>query len=1047
MYDSGALRRAISRPRAVPDAGIPLQPPRIALLEPGERTTVPAAAPRRVFSLAMNLDRPMSRPPFLPAGANRLRPLVRGISARVRERQLSARGKLLVGALLLATVPLLVASFILPRRVQSTLMTLGEARLTQSANNLAAFTQQNLQLQLENVRALAAVRSFREAIFRHNAASLDAPALAAVNRELHDIVGGMSTELQGAFLCGRDGISFAGVLQSGEIEPYVHLDVRDRAYFADAIRTLQPAISDPLRSKIAGVPVVALVAPVLDANGEFAGIVVLSIKIQHLSELIAGRKIGAAGYPFAIDQHGILVAHPDPARFFTDVLLRVARAERLLGRMRAGERGIEPYLSSTGAHKLAAFAPVPICRWSIAASIEVAEFEAPALRIRAIIYALIGACVVIAIVVAAAFSVGVERLNLALAEARASEARFKLFASVAGGAVWDWNLETDELWWNDGLVATFASNPRRLANYSALRERIPADQRDLVSTGLRNCVDGGAWSGEHAFQRDDGTSAYVLHRATAVRDAAGKPIRIIGGMTDISGRRSIERKLAEQAALLDQTRDGILVQDLDHAIRFWNSGAEKLYGWTAAEATGRRPDELLQIDPDAFAAAARAVIHDDQWFGRLRKKNKSGAILTLECRWTLLRDEHDRPKSILSIDTDITERLLMEEKFLRAQRLESIGTLAGGIAHDLNNLLAPIVMGVDLLRLNELSADQARILGHVEQSARRGTSLVKQVLSFARGVEGTRVAVHVGYVVREVEAMIHSTFPKNITLRTAIPKDLGLVHADPTQLNQVLLNLCVNARDAMPVGGTLSIRASNIELDETFARLHRDLSPGPHLLLEVADTGTGIAPEVLEKMFEPFFTTKAPGKGTGLGLSTVIGIVRSHHGAVNVHSEPGRGSVFKIFLPVAAAAAERPVAAPAAPPPSGHGELILLVDDEPAILSVSKQTLEFFGYRVLLATDGVHAFAQYHRHRAEIALVVTDMMMPLMDGFALTSALRRIDPAIAVVGASGLNDHNDQLKPVEAGIKHFLCKPYTAATLVGIVHTALHERGSSRPAT
>ena len=329
------------------------------------------------------------------------------------------------------------------------------------------------------------------------------------------------------------------------------------------------------------------------------------------------------------------------------------------------------------------------------------------------------------------------------------------------------------------------------------------------------------------------------------------------------------------------------------------------------------------------------------------------------------------------------------------------GTLAGGLAHDLNNLLAPILMGIDLLRQLETRPDPVAVLTNMERSARRGADLVKQVLSFARGVEGERIAVHLAEIVREVRAIAQNTFPRNIAVEVEIPADLWAVTGDPTQLNQVLLNLCVNARDAMPRGGRLGVAARNLVVDALSAAFNRGVPAGRYVLLEVSDTGCGLP---VDRIFEPFFTTKEVGKGTGLGLSTVLGIVRSHGGVINVYSEPPKGSVFKVYLPAQPAGdSAGPVAA--APPealPRGHGELILLVDDEPAILEVTQCTLETFGYRVITAEDGAQAIALFAAHPHEVAVVITDIMMPVMDGPALILALRRIDPKVRIIAASGL---------------------------------------------
>lgn len=831
--------------------------------------------------------------------------------------------KLVGGTLLLSTLPLVVILLVLPVHVQSILTETGHAHLTQVANDLANLTHNEMQRHLETALNLSRIEALPDAVRQKHAGTLSERELVRVNRQIDALVKGLSANYyQGIFLCGADGISFGGVLRSGDVATYVALDVRDRAYFAQARDTLRPVISDPMHSKVGGVPIVVLAVPVLTADGQFAGLIGLPVEIGPLAHLISTQRLGRTGYPFAVDRHGLMVAHPDPARYFKLDFSQVPGAAPLVERMWRGETGVQSYVSSLGERKLAAFTPEPLSGWSIAASIEEAEFAEPAHRIRWLVLALIGGCAIVALVVATVFAVGREKLNRTVAEARAREA-----------------------------------------------------------------------------------------------------------------------KLAEQAALLDQTNDGIFVCDLDHVIVYWNRGAERLYGWSAAEAVGRRLNELLKIGDLPFLEATDRVRRRGVWFGHLQKTTRDGRTLTLDCRWTLLRDEDGHPKSILATDTDITERKQMEEKFLRTQRLESIGTLAGGIAHDLNNLITPIVVGLDLLRSSPRPPEDESVFQLMVQSTTRATRLVRQVLSFARGEEGARVSVHVGYVAREVEAIARSTFPRNIAVRIQCPKDLWLVQADPTQLNQVLLNLFVNARDAMPAGGQLTLSARNIDLEPQFSPVGHNLAPGPYVLIEVADTGSGIPREIVEKIFDPFFTTKEPGKGTGLGLSTVLGIVRDHDGTVNVYSEPGRGTVFKIYLPACAETAETLApAAPTEPATGGDGRLVLLVEDEPSIRDVAKHALEIAGYRVVTAGDGAQAFALYHRHRKELALVFTDMMMPVMDGTALLAALRRADPHLPVVAASGLHDNNNQIKAAEAGIRHFVCKPYTTASLLATIKRALDER-------
>jgi len=417
-----------------------------------------------------------------------------------------------------------------------------------------------------------------------------------------------------------------------------------------------------------------------------------------------------------------------------------------------------------------------------------------------------------------------------------------------------------------------------------------------------------------------------------------------------------------------------------------------------------------------------------------------GRIKHVEERWRTCLSEEGVIQTAVGTCQDISERRTLEEQFLRAQRLESIGTLAGGIAHDLNNLLTPIIMGVDLLRQLGANDDGSVVMDTIESSARRGANLVRQVLSFARGVDGARVAVKVADVVREVEAIIANTFPKNLCFEANLPQDLWLISGDPTQINQVLLNLCVNARDAMPHGGRLAITARNALVDEQSIVVSRGVSVGSYVVVEVADTGVGMTGEVIARIFEPFFTTKELGSGTGLGLSTVLGIVRSHGGFVQVESQPGRGSLFQLHLPAHATAAA-PVSPDALPadPPRGEGELILVVDDESLIRSVTQRTLEAFGYRVILAADGARAISQFVLRRSDVALILTDMMMPVMDGSALMGAVHRLDPELPIIAFSGLESSGKVAEASSLGVTHFLPKPYSTVSLLSLIKRVLRE--------
>jgi two-component system, cell cycle sensor histidine kinase and response regulator CckA len=390
--------------------------------------------------------------------------------------------------------------------------------------------------------------------------------------------------------------------------------------------------------------------------------------------------------------------------------------------------------------------------------------------------------------------------------------------------------------------------------------------------------------------------------------------------------------------------------------------------------------------------------------------------------------------------TDITEKKQLEAQFLRTQRLESLGTLASGIAHDFNNILTPILAISQLLpmKLHDLDARDQNLLDILEDSARRGADLVKQILVFARGSEGKRLPLQISHLLSEVLQMVQQTFPKTIAIQLHLPADdLWSVSADSTQLHQVLMNLAVNARDAMPNGGLLTLSAKNILLDETFARMNLGAKAGAYVVITVADTGNGIAPELLERIFDPFFTTKEVGKGTGLGLSTTLGIIKNHDGFVKVHSAVDQGSQFKVYLPTLRETLAQPAASPRLL--GGNSELILIVEDEPAIQQVTKASLEDCNYRTLTASDGIEAIALYTKHHQEISLVLMDIMMPSLDGVSAIRALMDINPKVSVIAMSGLVTNRQVTEVLGNNVKAFLSKPYTMQELLNTLHEVMDD--------
>ncbi|PAW88852.1 MAG: hypothetical protein B9S33_04275 [Pedosphaera sp. Tous-C6FEB] len=575
--------------------------------------------------------------------------------------------------------------------------------------------------------------------------------------------------------------------------------------------------------------------------------------------------------------------------------------------------------------------------------------------------------------------------------------------------------------------------------------------KEFMRTLWARIASGRVWKGELKNRAKDGSLYWVDTTLVPFLGADGKPTQFIAIRTDITAHKQAEEEIrrfneelealvtqrtatlreseARFRAVAESLGDGLLLTDLADTVLDFNPQLTKLTGYSRAELIGRRGYDLLltpeQIPEMKSRDADRREGRSSVYQTTLRRKD--GTSFAAEITGAPLRDSAGNIFGTVGVIRDITQRLAAEMRDRHSQRLESLGTLAGGVAHDLNNTLTPMLMAVDLLRMDypEKAGEYVDI---VEHGAKRGAEMVRQLLTFAKGAEGERVLIQIRHLLKEIEQIIRSTFYKSIRLEVRQDKELAPVMGDPTQLHQVLLNLCVNARDAMPDGGMLTIEAENFTADEAFAAYIAEARPGDYVRMAVRDSGAGIPPEVLERIFDPFFTTKGPEKGTGLGLSTVMGIVRGHGGFLRVFSEVGRGSTFEIYLPVASEPAE-PMESAMVESLVTKGELVLVVDDEAPIRNMVERVLQRSGFTVITAANGSDAIVLFGRHRADLKLIITDINMPVMDGVALARSIRQLAPTLPIIAMSGLHDEDRLAALREAGVTQQLAKPFTIATL------------------
>jgi two-component system cell cycle sensor histidine kinase/response regulator CckA len=515
-----------------------------------------------------------------------------------------------------------------------------------------------------------------------------------------------------------------------------------------------------------------------------------------------------------------------------------------------------------------------------------------------------------------------------------------------------------------------------------------------------------------------------------------------GVVNNITSRVEAEEHLRERAALLEKAHDAVVVLDLKDTVVFWNPAAERLFLWTASEAVGKQVSQLIygEEQRSAFQRRRDELILNGEWSGEIKQRRKDGSEITSSSRWTLVRGSDGTPRTILEIHTDVTEKKLLDSKFLRIQRLESLGILAGGIAHDLNNVLAPIILSIQSLKRRWDDPASRNYLATLEESARRGAELIKEVLTFARGIEGDRVLISPENLVADVLKSASQTFPESVELESAVAKNLWTVIGDVSQLTQVLMSLAVNAKEAMAGGGRLSISAENVVVDDLFVKKNPESKPGVYVLFHVTDTGKGIPSSDLDKIFEPFYTTKTLGRGTGLGLSTALGIIKSHRGFILVESKIGFGTTFHVYIPAQLYETQEDKAETQREPRKKEGNAILVIGEDESVRESTRTILEDRGYRALTAKDSLEATNIFAKHTGEIGIVVSDLLLPLNREKEMINALRAMNPNVSIIVLAGAPRSPHQSLEEVNGVQKVLTKPYTAESLLLAVNEVLHHQ-------
>lgn len=636
---------------------------------------------------------------------------------------------------------------------------------------------------------------------------------------------------------------------------------------------------------------------------------------------------------------------------------------------------------------------------------------------------------------------------------RESEERFRLVSKATNDAIWDWDLLTDAHYWNEGFETLFGYDREKLQlTIQAWTSLLHPDDKEAIIADVQRAIDGAAesWAGEYRFMRADGTVAYVLDRGYIIRNPAGKAVRMIGSMTDLTARKQAEETLLLRERAIQAVSQGIIISDpsqADNPIIYASQGFERMTGYGQADVIGKNCRFMQGPDTDreTVRELRTAIAEQRSCTVELLNYRRDGQPFWNELTITPVRDATGQLTHFIGMQTDVTERRRLEEQYRQAQKMEAVGRLAGGVAHDFNNLLTIISGNCEMvLESPQLDTSEREAIDLIRDASERAATLTRQLLGFSRQTILQPRLIDPNTVVTQITNLLKRLIGEDVCLSTALDPQVSRVKADPSQLDQVLMNLAVNARDAMPTGGKLTITTSNVLIRSEQAAKYLLSKPGEYVLLAMSDTGVGMTPEVLARIFEPFYTTKEVGHGTGLGLAMVFGIVQQSGGFIHVESQPGAGSTFQIYLP--AVSAELPEQRGTVPKGELSGtETILLVEDEEAVRGLILSSLQRHGYHVLAAQDGPEALRIATAHQGALDLILTDVVMPDLSGPELAKQVHAAYPQAKLLFMSGYTDDAVVRHGLNEAEMAFIQKPFSPENLVQKVRQVLDERVPAAP--